>query len=312
MANPPLDWGHPQTLSAWRDYLLAKQYQGFMFKLPLKSVLANLLTFLRDVPQEFWWLGLALVLLGGVLLFLRDRRFFAATAVTFVIAVIWLSNYNIPWEIDVYYLPALFVLAIWLGLCPELAARARSGACPSGDRPGAVRGSGLHAGPALPKQRPLAAGLHAGPWAGCAGPASAGRNDPASFDQPDVRAALPDPVRAPAAGCATLLARLDKGVAPVKEAVYPADEVKITPEARFVAERLAQGGAVFARRAASAERTNRVRADTLGVSVSARAASRASEMAVPGARSAGREAALRSGAAGVPFRRRASPDCESL
>jgi len=244
LANPPLDWGHPQSPAAWWQYLTAGQYRGRMFHLPVKSVFANLATFLRDLPQEFWWLGLALVLVGGVVLLRRERRLFLATAVTFAIAVVWLSNYDIPWEIDVYYLPALFVLAVWLGyaldwLLERAPARAFGAAAAalflvpsaalavhfrtndlSGQRFVLDHGRDVldqlppHAVVLLPSTNPTFVLLYL---------------TQVEHLRPDVQ----------------LWSRLDKGVAPVKQAVYPSWEVTLEPEARFVAERLAKGEAVF-------------------------------------------------------------------
>ncbi len=129
-SQPPINWGDPETLSNWWRYLTAEQYRGRMFHLPLAQVIANLRTFLADLPSEFWWLGLLAALGGALVLFRCDRRLLWTTALTIVVAVIWAINYDIPWEINVYYLPALLALAVWIAfgfqwLGERLAARLR-------------------------------------------------------------------------------------------------------------------------------------------------------------------------------------------
>lgn len=114
-ANPAIDWGNPETLSNWWNYLTAAQYRGRMFHLPIVSVLRNLGEFLADLPVEFWWLGLLAVVGGAVVVFRRDRTLFWMTALIFLVVALWSINYNIPWEIKVYYLQALLVMAIWIG-----------------------------------------------------------------------------------------------------------------------------------------------------------------------------------------------------
>ena len=114
LANPPLDWGNPESLTNWWRYLTAAQYRGRMFSLPPARVLANLHDFLADLPAEFWWLGLAAALAGAVILFRRDRALFWMTALIVFTAALWSINYDIPWEIEVYYLPALLAMAIWI------------------------------------------------------------------------------------------------------------------------------------------------------------------------------------------------------
>ncbi len=243
-AHPPLNWGDPETLRAWWPYLTAAQYRGRMFHLPLNKVWGNLFTFLRDLPQEFWWLGLAGAVLGLVALGRRDRRLLAATGVTLLLSLVWAVNYDIPWEIDVYYLPALFVLAIWLGcglewLLTRTAGRLTPAAAaglflvPALALGGNFRNNDLsqqrfvlenaqdtlaqlppHATLLLPSTNPTFALLYL---------------TRVEHQRPDVQ----------------LWSRLERGVATVEHAVYPTDLVTVEPEARFVSTRLAAGEPVF-------------------------------------------------------------------
>jgi len=112
-SHPPINWGDPENLSNWWRYLTAEQYRGRMFHLPLAQVAGNLGRFVADLPSEFWWLGLVAALGGALVLFQRDRRLFWTTAIVVTVVVIWTINYDIPWEINVYYMQALLAFTIW-------------------------------------------------------------------------------------------------------------------------------------------------------------------------------------------------------
>jgi Flp pilus assembly protein TadD len=112
-ADPALDWGNPSTLRNLIAYLTAAQYRERMFSLPLSHVLQNaadggILLFRQFTP----WLVL-LPIAGATLVFFRNRRIFFVTIVPVILTYIYAINYNIPWEIYVYYIPIVFVAAIW-------------------------------------------------------------------------------------------------------------------------------------------------------------------------------------------------------
>ena len=236
LAHPRLDWGDPSTLANWWRYLTAEQYRGRMFHLPFSKVIENLTTFARDLPHEFWWLGLLAAIGGAVVLARRDRRLFVFTAFVFLIAVVWAVNYDIPWEIDVYYLPATLMLAIWianglqwladrrlapLALAVPALALTTNFAVNDLSRQRFITDNGLDvlasAGPKsvliLPATNPTFAVLYL---------------TRVEHRSPEVE----------------LWSRLDRGLATVENAVHPAAQV--TPESRFLSDRLAQGQAVYA------------------------------------------------------------------
>jgi len=115
LSDPTIDWGNPENLRNWWHYVSAEQYRGRMFQMPLADVLANLRAFLADLPTEFSWLGMLSALAGAVALFRRDRTLFWMTSAILVVVVFWAINYDIPWEIEVYYLPALLAMTCWMG-----------------------------------------------------------------------------------------------------------------------------------------------------------------------------------------------------
>ena len=112
-ANPPLDWGNPETGKNLYSYLTASQYRDRMFSLSFTEVVENarqgvLLLFTEFTPWLF------LIPVGGAFfLFKQNRRLFVATLMSAVLTFFYAINYNIPWEIDVYYIPVVLIAAFW-------------------------------------------------------------------------------------------------------------------------------------------------------------------------------------------------------
>ncbi len=245
LADPPIDWGNPETLANWWRYLTAEQYQGRMFHLPLAQVLSNLRVFLADLPAELWWLGLLAAAGGALVLFRRDRRFFWTTALIAAVTLTWAVNYDIPWEINVYYLHAVLALVIWAAFGMHWAAERLNA---SRLRPAAVVCLALPA--AL-----LLVNFHANDLSRQTFVAQNAR-EILSAVEPDAALLLPqtNPTfaliyltrvegRAPGVQLWSLLPR--GGVAPTDRAVRPAAEVPAVPEPAFVAESLRAGRAVY-------------------------------------------------------------------
>jgi tetratricopeptide (TPR) repeat protein len=113
--NPPMDWGNPENLRNWWHYFTAAQYQGRMFNLPFVDVVNNLSRFFLNAITELRLLGAIFAALGSVYLFRRDRSLFWMTVLIFCVFMIWAVNYDVPWEIEVYYLTPVMVMAIWIG-----------------------------------------------------------------------------------------------------------------------------------------------------------------------------------------------------
>ena len=122
-ASPAINWGNPAFGNLWR-YLTAEQYRGRMFSLPLRKVVGNLWGFVSGLPGEFAggghasWFALlagALAVAGAIMLWRKHRQLAVVIGLMIVLPIIWAINYNIPWEIDVYYLPVYLALVIWIG-----------------------------------------------------------------------------------------------------------------------------------------------------------------------------------------------------
>ncbi len=244
-ADPPIDWGNPETLANWWSYLTAAQYRGKMFQLPLESVASNLWSFLARLPAELTWPGLAAALAGIGVIVRRDKALFGLLALMIAAALVWAVNYDIPWEIDVYYLPAVLGLAIFVAFGVDRAVRLASAA------------KGLEWAPVLSLALPVLA-LHA----------NFARNDLSEqgfvldnaldvLDVVESRSAVVLPTTNPtfallylkhvehrAAGV-EFWCLGDGGAAPAGKAVSPLQERGSVPLPRLVADSLARGTPVY-------------------------------------------------------------------
>jgi|GEM_PF-2642344 len=244
--NPPIDWGNPETLGNWWAYLTASQYRGRMFALTVTEVYRNAISFLRGLPTELTWPGLVLALGGAVAMLKRDRPLFWLTGLTISSFIAWAINYDIPWEIEVYYLPAILALTfcVAFGLDAAVQWLARR-----------------------PKLKPLA-GL------ALVMPALAFVTNFARNDLSEQRFVLENttdilkviepqsciilPSTNPTfalmyqkfvenqAVDVELWSRVEGGVVPTTKAVHPSEERRAISEARFIGESIARGKAVFA------------------------------------------------------------------
>lgn len=112
-SNPILDWGNPENMTNLWNYLTASQYRDRMFSLSPAEVLSNLGKGLRILFGQFSPFLIPIPLIGGFLMLRNDRRLFFTTLVPGILTLLYAINYNIPWEIEVYYIPVVIVLSIW-------------------------------------------------------------------------------------------------------------------------------------------------------------------------------------------------------
>ncbi len=244
-ADPPIDWGNPETLANWWSYLTAAQYRGKMFHLPLQSIASNLWSFFARLPAELTWPGLAAALAGIGVIVRRDKALFGLLALMIVLALVWATNYDIPWEIDVYYLPAVLGLAVFVAVGVDWAVRSASAR------------KGLKWAPVLSLVLPVLA-LYA----------NLARNDLSEqgfvldnaldvLDAVESGSAVVLPTTNPtfallylkhvehSAAGVELWCLSDSGVAPAEKAVSPLQERESVPLPRLVVDSLARGVPVY-------------------------------------------------------------------
>lgn len=244
-ANPPMDWGNPENLGNWWSYLTAAQYRGRMFQMPVGEVIGNLAAFFSDLPSELTWVGIAAAVGGAAALTKRDRGLFGMTLLMAATAVLWAVNYDVPWEIEVYYLPAILALAVWVGFGLQEALRWVN------RRPTwAWTAALVFVVPALA----VGVNFEKNDLSGQRFVLDNAR-DILDLVEPPAKVILSSTnptfallylreVEGVAAGV-ELWSRVETGVSRVREAVHPPSERPITPERRFVADSLANGLPVY-------------------------------------------------------------------
>lgn len=118
-ANPTMDWGNPETFSAFWDVFTRRQYHSIMTgERSLSLTAAQLLEFTRYAIWEFTPWVLVLALPGTVLLYRRSRSAFALITGIFTIvfaASIFIPNFPIEhhsvWMNTTYWIPCFLMLA---------------------------------------------------------------------------------------------------------------------------------------------------------------------------------------------------------
>jgi len=114
MANPPIDWGNPETLSNFIWVITARQYApNLASELSLISIGANLVLRARDLLHQFTVVGCALGLVGGWALYRTERRIVVFSLL--VIGVLFYIGLNSAF-ISAYFIPAIALLGVWIGV----------------------------------------------------------------------------------------------------------------------------------------------------------------------------------------------------
>ncbi|MFH1859524.1 MAG: DUF2723 domain-containing protein [bacterium] len=114
MSHPPLNWGDPQTLPRFMDYITIQAYKHFIISSPavwLQNAWTHMTTFF---PNQFTWWTVWLSVVGLVFL-VKYRR-----AISLLLCLVVLTNiaaavrYGIS-NIQDYYLTSFMVFAIFIG-----------------------------------------------------------------------------------------------------------------------------------------------------------------------------------------------------
>jgi Flp pilus assembly protein TadD len=125
LANPPVDWGNPETWSAFRDHVTRAQYSFATKENPhsAERLAAQLWAFLKLYAWEFgpWLCWLPLV--GLYALWKRERVtlvFLATIAAMTSLGIIWFTNFDVDrqslWLNNVFWIPAYIMAAIGAGV----------------------------------------------------------------------------------------------------------------------------------------------------------------------------------------------------
>ncbi|GMU94709.1 DUF2723 domain-containing protein [Ignavibacterium album] len=109
--NPQLNWGNPVDLERILRHISGFQYQVWLFS-STDAAKKQLIYFITNLPSEYF-LTLSLAVIGLFISFIKAKKFFIFTLITFLAAVIYSINYDIS-DIDSYFLLAYISLASFI------------------------------------------------------------------------------------------------------------------------------------------------------------------------------------------------------
>jgi hypothetical protein len=114
-AEPVINWGRPVTLPALLNHVSARNYQGLL-RVPTPQQLQERLTaFALLLGENLLWVGLALSVAGGIVLWKRNRRLAGGLLFGALTIAVYNPFYGIS-DISVYYLPVLWIATALLSL----------------------------------------------------------------------------------------------------------------------------------------------------------------------------------------------------
>ncbi|MFH1898662.1 MAG: DUF2723 domain-containing protein [Candidatus Desantisbacteria bacterium] len=114
MTHPPLNWGDPQTLPQFMEYITIQAYKHFIINSPmdwLQNAWTHLITFF---PNQFTWWTVWLGIMGFVFLFKYRRTISLLLCLVILTNIAAAVRYGIS-NIQDYYLTSFMVFAILIG-----------------------------------------------------------------------------------------------------------------------------------------------------------------------------------------------------
>jgi hypothetical protein len=106
-----LAWGNADNLQRLFWHITGKQYQVWMFSLPLDEIFKNIGKGLLIILRDFLYILIVPVFLGFYYLFTKQRQKFWFFISIFLLDFTYTINYSIP-DIESYYIPGLIALII--------------------------------------------------------------------------------------------------------------------------------------------------------------------------------------------------------
>ena len=110
--RPPYAYIRLDSLRAFWDLVLARDYQGALFRGGWASLLGRAAEWSGLASRQFGWLGLVAVVAGWFVLYRRDKRVAWLLMAGIAAQVLFALNYYVP-NTDVYYIPAY----VWMAVC---------------------------------------------------------------------------------------------------------------------------------------------------------------------------------------------------
>jgi hypothetical protein len=109
--KPALNWGNPASWEYFWRHFTGKQYRVWLFS-SSASAREHLADFVKTLPAEFAYLGLAVVVVGFFYARKRSRRISWFLLTSLAVTVFYSINYDIS-DIDSYFILAYFSLALF-------------------------------------------------------------------------------------------------------------------------------------------------------------------------------------------------------
>jgi hypothetical protein len=111
----PSPWGDVSTFEGWWALVSGQMYRGYLFGLPAAALPRRLLAWIGLLVRQFTPLGAVGAGLGWVVLWRELRAFAAVSALAFGMFSLYAIGYDTADSL-VYLVPALPLVALWLGI----------------------------------------------------------------------------------------------------------------------------------------------------------------------------------------------------
>jgi hypothetical protein len=111
LQTPELNWGNPINFENFWRHFTGAQYQVWIFS-SFESSKKQLTYFIKNIPNEFYYPSLLIVITGIISLFKKNRIIFTFTILLLLAAIFYSINYDIV-DIDSYFLLAYISLTIF-------------------------------------------------------------------------------------------------------------------------------------------------------------------------------------------------------
>ncbi len=110
--NPILNWGNPIDFEKFWRHFTGAQYQVWIFS-SLEASKKQLSYFIQNIPNEFYYPSLLIIIIGVYELYRELKQLFVFTFLLFLTTVFYSINYDIV-DIDSYFLLAYLSFSIFL------------------------------------------------------------------------------------------------------------------------------------------------------------------------------------------------------
>lgn len=111
LGGAEVTWGNAYNVQRLFWHITGKQYQVWMFSLPMNEIFNNLLNGFSIFLKDFLYIFIVPVFFGFYYLFKSERKKFWLFFSIFMLNLLYTINYHIP-DIESYYIPGLISLII--------------------------------------------------------------------------------------------------------------------------------------------------------------------------------------------------------